>query len=104
MKVQDVMTYDVHTCRPDSKLSMAAMQMWKGDFGILPVVQDGGKVVWSNYRSRYLHGGGDQASGPGNHSRGGSDQRTGLCMLARHRYRAGARKSCNDDRCGDYRS
>lgn len=45
MKVNHVMTYDVDTCRPDTNLSMAAMQMWKGDFGILPVVQDGGKVV-----------------------------------------------------------
>ena len=38
------MTYDVHSCRPDTNLSMAAMQMWNGDFGFLPVV-DGGKVV-----------------------------------------------------------
>lgn len=45
MKVNHVMTYDVDTCRPDTNLSMAAMQMWKGDFGILPVLQDGGKVV-----------------------------------------------------------
>lgn len=44
MKVKDVMTYDVHTCRPDTDLAMAAMQMWDGDFGVLPVV-DGKKVV-----------------------------------------------------------
>ena len=44
MKVQDAMTYDVHTCRPDTDLAMAAMQMWDGDFGVLPVV-DGKKVV-----------------------------------------------------------
>ena len=44
MKVQDVMTYDVHTCRPDTDLAMAAMQMWDGDFGVLPVV-DGTKIV-----------------------------------------------------------
>lgn len=44
MKVQDVMTYDVHTCRPDTDLAMAAMQMWDGDFGVLPVL-DGKKVV-----------------------------------------------------------
>ena len=42
MKVQDVMTYDVHTCRPDTDLAMAAMQMWDGDFGVLPVL-DGRK-------------------------------------------------------------
>ncbi len=44
MKVQDVMTYDVHTCRPDTNLGMAAMQMWDGDFGILPVL-DGNRIV-----------------------------------------------------------
>jgi CBS domain-containing protein len=38
------MTYDVHTCRPDTDLAMAAMQMWDGDFGVLPVL-DGKKVV-----------------------------------------------------------
>jgi CBS domain-containing protein len=45
MKVQDVMTCDVHTCSPDTSLSMAATQMWNGDFGVLPVLGDGGKVV-----------------------------------------------------------
>src|ERR1039458_2724761 len=44
MKVQDVMTRDVHTCRPDTNLSMAAMQMWDGDFGVLPV-ENGGRIV-----------------------------------------------------------
>ena len=38
------MTRDVHTCRPDTDLAMAAMQMWDGDFGMLPVL-DGRKVV-----------------------------------------------------------
>jgi CBS domain-containing protein len=45
MKVQDVMISDVHTCRPETNLAMAAMQMWDGDFGVLPVLEDGGKVV-----------------------------------------------------------
>ncbi len=45
MKVQDVMTHDVHTCRPETNLAMAAMQMWNGDFGVLPVVANGGTVV-----------------------------------------------------------
>jgi CBS domain-containing protein len=44
MKVQDVMTRDVHTCRPDTNLAMAAMQMWDGDFGVLPV-ENGGRIV-----------------------------------------------------------
>jgi len=45
MKVHNVMTRDVHTCRPETDLSVAAMQMWNGDFGALPVLADGGKVV-----------------------------------------------------------
>lgn len=45
MKVQDVMTYDVQTCRPETNLAEAAMQMWRGDFGALPVVTTAGKVV-----------------------------------------------------------
>ena len=45
MKVGNVMTRDVHTCSPDTNLSMAAMQMWNGDFGVLPVLGDEGKVV-----------------------------------------------------------
>ena len=44
MKVQDVMTYEVRTCSPETNLSAAAMQMWRGDFGVMPVVA-GGKVV-----------------------------------------------------------
>lgn len=44
MKVQDVMTYDVQTCGPETNLSAAAMQMWRGDFGVMPVVASG-KVV-----------------------------------------------------------
>lgn len=45
MKVQDVMTYDVQTCRPETNLADAAMRMWKGDFGILPVVAEDKTVV-----------------------------------------------------------
>jgi CBS domain-containing protein len=45
MKVQDVMTRDVHSCRPETNLAMAAMQMWDGDFGVLPVLANGGTVV-----------------------------------------------------------
>lgn len=45
MKVQDVMTAEVRTCRLDTNLSAAAMQMWNGDCGALPVLADGGEVV-----------------------------------------------------------
>ena len=45
MKVQDIMTYDVQTCRPETDLANAAMRMWRGDCGVLPVVADRDKVV-----------------------------------------------------------
>jgi CBS domain-containing protein len=45
MKVQDVMTHDVQTCRPETNLADAAMRMWRGDCGILPVVAADGKIV-----------------------------------------------------------
>jgi CBS domain-containing protein len=45
MKVQDIMNRDVHTCRPETNLAMAAMQMWDGDFGVLPILANGGTVV-----------------------------------------------------------
>ena len=45
MKVRDVMTREVHTCNTDTNLSTAAMQMWNGDFGVLPVPGNNGKVV-----------------------------------------------------------
>lgn len=38
------MTYDVQTCSPETNLAAAAMQMWRGDFGVMPIVA-GGKVV-----------------------------------------------------------
>lgn len=45
MKVQDVMTYDVQTCGLETDLTDAAMRMWRGDCGILPVLADGQGVV-----------------------------------------------------------
>jgi len=45
MKVKDIMNRDVHTCRPETNLAMAAMQMWDGDFGVLPVLANGWTVV-----------------------------------------------------------
>ena len=39
------MTYDVQTCRPETNLADAAMRMWRGDCGILPIIADGQKVV-----------------------------------------------------------
>ena len=45
MKVEDVMTKDVQTCRLETDLADAAMRMWRGDCGVLPVLADGQKVV-----------------------------------------------------------
>lgn len=45
MKVDEVMTRDVQSCKPDTNLAAAAMRMWDGDFGTLPVVDDAGKVL-----------------------------------------------------------
>jgi CBS domain-containing protein len=45
MRVEDVMTRDVQTCRPETDLSAVAMQMLKGDCGVLPVVTAAQEVV-----------------------------------------------------------
>ena len=45
MKVRDLMTSDVRTCRPDTNLAEAVRDMWEGDFGALPVVNDEGRVI-----------------------------------------------------------
>ena len=44
MKVQDVMTDEIQSCAPETNLTTVAMQMWRGDFGAMPVVA-GRKVV-----------------------------------------------------------
>lgn len=45
MKVQDIMTQDVRSCRPETNLADAAMRMWRNDCGFLPVVAENQKVV-----------------------------------------------------------
>ncbi len=45
MKVQDVMTRDVQTCRPETNLAPVAMTMYHFDCGTIPVVDDEGRVV-----------------------------------------------------------
>lgn len=45
MKIKDVMTTAVQTCRPDTDLATVAGQMWEHDCGIIPVVGDSGRVV-----------------------------------------------------------
>ena len=41
MKVRDIMTQGVLTCRPDDDLAVAAKLMWDGDCGIVPVMDSG---------------------------------------------------------------
>jgi CBS domain-containing protein len=45
MKVEDVMTSDVKSCRPDINLAAVGVMMWEYDIGALPVVDDSGKAV-----------------------------------------------------------
>jgi CBS domain-containing protein len=45
MKVQDVMTSNVNSCRPENNLAEVATMMWDGDCGVVPVVDDAGKVI-----------------------------------------------------------
>src|SRR5439155_7015286 len=43
MKVQDVMTKGVESCRRSTDLAAAAMIMWRMDCGVVPVVGDDGR-------------------------------------------------------------
>ena|SRR5262245_58075685 len=45
MKVQDVMTRNVKSCRPESNVDQAAMMMWDNDCGVLPVVDNENRVM-----------------------------------------------------------
>jgi CBS domain-containing protein len=45
MKVSDVMTSEVQYCTPETNLAVAALQMFAGDCGTLPVVEKDGKVI-----------------------------------------------------------
>jgi CBS domain-containing protein len=45
MKVANLMTRDVASCRPDEPLSVAAERMWTRDCGVLPVLDQSERVV-----------------------------------------------------------
>ena len=45
MKVQEVMTRGVRSCRPESNLAEAVKDMWEADCGVLPVVGHDNRVV-----------------------------------------------------------
>lgn len=45
MKIKDLMTKNLNVCDAQTSLSSAAMVMWDGDCGILPVVDEREKVI-----------------------------------------------------------
>jgi len=45
MRVEDVMTKDVSFCNPGTSDAAAAEMMWTQDCGVLPVLEDSGRVV-----------------------------------------------------------
>ena len=45
MKVKDVMTVDVKSCRPETNAAEAVKTMWDQDCGALPIVNNDRKVV-----------------------------------------------------------
>ena len=45
MKIQDIMTRSVRSCPPETNLAAVAVQMWEGDCGIIPVVDQEEKVI-----------------------------------------------------------
>ena len=45
MTVRELMTTEVRTCRAETSLAEAVREMWEGDCGALPVVNDEGRVT-----------------------------------------------------------
>jgi len=45
MKVQDVMSKSVRSCRPQDDLGAATRLLWNGDCGVLPVLSAEGRVI-----------------------------------------------------------
>ncbi|MBI4457232.1 MAG: CBS domain-containing protein [Acidobacteria bacterium] len=45
MKVREIMSVNPKSCRPETNLAAAAMIMWENDCGVVPVVDDKGKVT-----------------------------------------------------------
>ncbi len=45
MKVLELMTTTAKSCGPNDNLELAAQIMWENDFGVVPVVDDDGRVV-----------------------------------------------------------
>src|SRR5947199_19645 len=45
MLVESLMTRDAESARPESTLAEAAAVMWRRDCGVVPVTDEGGRVV-----------------------------------------------------------
>jgi CBS domain-containing protein len=45
MRVQEVMTREVKSCKPETNLAEAATFLWDADCGLLPVIDEAGKVI-----------------------------------------------------------
>jgi CBS domain-containing protein len=45
MKVKDICTRTVRSCTPETTLADAAWAMWEADCGVLPILDETGKVV-----------------------------------------------------------
>jgi len=45
MKIEEIMTRSVATCRTQDTLSTASQKMWDHDCGVLPIVGDDGRLV-----------------------------------------------------------
>src|SRR5688572_31691915 len=54
MKVKDLMTPEPRVCAPGTSVAAAAKQMWDGDCGFLPVVDDGRLVGVVTDRDMYI--------------------------------------------------
>jgi CBS domain-containing protein len=45
LRVQQLMSQNVHVCRPDDLVETAARTMWERDVGVVPVVERDGRVM-----------------------------------------------------------
>lgn len=45
MKVKELMTHQSNTARMDHNLEQVSLNMWRGDFGIVPIIDDANKVI-----------------------------------------------------------
>lgn len=45
LRVQQLMSQNVHVCRPDDSAETAVRTMWERDIGVVPVVQRDGRVI-----------------------------------------------------------